>query len=358
MQAKSIFFILLVLVLAVNSFFAQAQSCSGTAIFNVTISPLPSQPSAISGSVTPCVGSQAYSITNVSGLSYAWSATGGTITGGQGTSNVTVSWTGTGAQTLTVTPSNTCGNGTDRQQAITVSTTPSQPSAISGSTTPCVGSQAYSITNVSGLSYAWSATGGTITGGQGTSSVTVSWTGTGAQTLTVTPSNTCGNGTNRQQAITVSTTPSQPSAISGSSTVCSDAMTQNYNVTGVGGVTYTWSTSGGTISSGQGTNAATLNWTGSGSQTLMVIPSNTCGNGTAQTLAVTIKQVPTPVISGNNGACGSVTETYTIPATAGHTYLWSVSANGSIVSGQGTNSVTVIWNSGSVGSVTVVETNP
>ena len=335
----------------------KAQSCVGTTVFNVTITPLPAQPSAISGSATPCVGTQAYSVSTVSGLTYTWSATGGTISAGQGTSAVTVTWSGAGAQTLTCVPSNTCGNGTSRTQSITVDTTPSQPSAISGSATPCVGTQAYSVSTVSGLTYTWSATGGTISAGQGTSAVTVTWSGAGAQTLTCVPSNTCGNGTSRTQSITVDTTPSQPSSIVGSSIACTGDAVENYSVTNVSGVSYTWTTTGGGTLNGSG-NTSNIVWTTAGNYTMSVTPSNTCGNGTTRTLSVTVKQTPNPVVTGDNLVCPIVNETYTVPNVPGNTYNWTVTGNGTIISGQGTNSVVVQWNSGTTGSVTVIETNP
>ncbi|MBK8474570.1 MAG: hypothetical protein IPL33_21675 [Sphingobacteriales bacterium] len=332
-----------------------AQSCVGTTVFNVTITPLPAQPSAISGSSTPCVGTQAYSVSNTAGVTYAWSATGGTISAGQGTNAVTVTWSGAGAQTLTCVPSNTCGNGTSRTQSITVDTTPSQPSAISGSATPCVGTQAYSVSTVSGLTYTWSATGGTISAGQGTSAVTVTWSGAGAQTLTCVPSNTCGNGTSRTQSITVDTTPSQPSAISGSATPC--VGTQAYSVSTVSGLTYTWSATGGTISAGQGTNAVTVTWSGAGAQTLTYVPSNTCGNGTSRTQSITVDTTPSQpsAISGSATPCVG-TQAYSVSTVSGLTYTWSATG-GTISAGQGTSAVTVTWSGAGAQTLTCVPSN-
>jgi hypothetical protein len=77
--------------------------------------------------------------------------------------------------------------------------------------------------------------------------------------------------------------PSQPSTISGNTTIC--ASTANtYSVTNVSGVTYTWTYSGTGTITGSG-NSISLNATTTG--TLTVTPSNSCGNGTARTLAIT-----------------------------------------------------------------------
>ena len=240
---------------------------------------------------------------------------------------------------------------------VTITPLPSQPSAISGSTSPCVGTQAYSVSNTSGVTYAWSATGGTISAGQGTSAVTVTWSGAGAQTLTCVPSNTCGNGTSRTQSITVDTTPAQPSSIVGSSIACTGDAVENYSVTNVSGVSYTWTTTGGGTLNGSG-NTSNIVWTTAGNYTMSVTPSNTCGNGAVRTLNVTVKQTPNPVVTGDNLVCPIANETYTVPNVPGNTYNWTVTGNGTIISGQGTNSVVVQWNSGTAGSVTVTETNP
>ena len=64
-----------------------------------------------------------------------------------------------------------------------------------------------------------------------------------------------------------------------------------------------------------------------------------------------------PVISGDGQACVSGTATYSVPTVAGATFFWNISG-GYILSGQGTNQVTVHWNNGAVGSVNVVQINP
>lgn len=63
---------------------------------------------------------------------------------------------------------------------------------------------------------------------------------------------------------------------------------------------------------------------------------------------------PTPLISGSNSSCVGQTQTYSVPATAGHTYLWEA-IGGTIVSGQGTHQIAVQWNNGTTGTVNVTE---
>ena len=60
-------------------------------------------------------------------------------------------------------------------------------------------------------------------------------------------------------------------------------------------------------------------------------------------------------VSGNVTPTQFTQETYTYPNTVGSTYNWTVS-NGVIVSGQGTNTVNILWASTGLGNVSVVET--
>jgi len=84
-------------------------------------------PGAITGSATVCGSSsnaQAYSISAVSGATtYAWSVSGGgSITGGQGTTNATVTWTSAGSYAVSVTAGNGTCNSTAQTKAVNVYT--------------------------------------------------------------------------------------------------------------------------------------------------------------------------------------------------------------------------------------------
>jgi len=66
---------------------------------------------------------------------------------------------------------------------------------------------------------------------------------------------------------------------------------------------------------------------------------------------------PQPQITGAQISCSGSVATYSVQTpVAGNTYTWTVSSNGIIVSGQGTPSVQVQWNTGVAGTVTVTET--
>ena len=70
-----------------------AGPCSATSSSTFSLLAVPAQPSAITGTANPEVGAtaQAYSVTNVAGVTYTWSfPSGWTITSGQGTNSVQV----------------------------------------------------------------------------------------------------------------------------------------------------------------------------------------------------------------------------------------------------------------------------
>jgi hypothetical protein len=65
---------------------------------------------------------------------------------------------------------------------------------------------------------------------------------------------------------------------------------------------------------------------------------------------------PPPVITGPTSSCGNQTATYSVPATSGVSYSWSVT-NGTITGPSNTNSVSVTWNSPGAGTISVTVTN-
>ena len=165
----------------------------------ILISSAPSQPSAITGNTPVCRNTSGlvYSVTDVPGVTFAWTVPAGwSITAGQNTNSITVT-TGTAGGTISVTPSNACGAGSVRNRNITVNNIPARPSVISGATTACSGATGltYSVTSVSNVSYTWNLPAGwTQTAGENTNSITVT-AGTAGGTITVTPNNACGAGT-------------------------------------------------------------------------------------------------------------------------------------------------------------------
>lgn len=315
----------------------------------VTVIQPPAAVGSITGSNNPCPGAQTYSISAVSGAtSYTWAVppAGGSVTGGQGTTNATVTWTNAGNYTVTVTATNTCGSTSATQLVNVQSGPPAAVGAITGSTNPCPGNQTYSISNVANATtYTWSVSGGgTITAGQSSTSITVNWTTSGGPyTVSVTASNNCGTTSNSINVNVQNGAPGTLPAISGPTTPCLGS--QTYSVTAVSGSpTYTWSVSaGGTITSGQGSTSINVNWTAAGGPyTVSVTAANTCGNN-SQTLAVTVS----PGVSGVTASASPN------PACVGDAVQLSGSGNGvSTWSWSGPNSFASSQQSPSISSIT------
>ena len=115
-----------------------------------------------------------------------------------------------------------------------------------------------------------------------------------------------------------------------------------------------------TISGGQGTSTITLN-VGAGfiSGSLCVTAYNSCGASTARCKTISRNLPGTPgTVQGNyNGICQSTT-TISVPAVAGNTYTWTLPAGTSMITGQGTNSITFSANAGFVsGQICVIANN-
>jgi len=111
-----------------------------------------------------------------------------------------------------------------------------------------------------------------------------------------------------------------------------------------------WQQNGVNIS---GATAANYTATQTGNYTAQITANQQ--TSISNVITVTVIQTPAPVIAGTANVCLNGQETYSVLYTAGHIYLWTVSTNGAIVNGQGTNSITVQWNSGTVGTVSVSE---
>ncbi len=107
-------------VTIIDSFTCQVNSQQ----INVTVNPKPSQPGIISGNTSVLIGQNLnYSVTPITNATgYNWQLSGGgTITNGQNTNTITISWTTIGNYTLSVNGINSCGNGPIRSQNDTVS---------------------------------------------------------------------------------------------------------------------------------------------------------------------------------------------------------------------------------------------
>ncbi len=323
-------------------------------------------PAVIVGDTAVCASNKSYSITAVNfATTYTWSVSGGgTITSGQGTTNVNVNWTTAGTYNVSVTAGNACGTSSTTVKTVTVTeAAPTGLGAITGTQVVCKGNHNYTVgAATNGTTYNWTVgSSGTILSGQGTTSISVHWQGTGTFPITVSAQNVCGSSATTSLNVTVSdTTPTPPVTITGNNQPCQGASTytiqSSANATG-----YTWTVSGGggTILSGQGTTSINVDWaTPGGPYTVAVSADNVCGSSVQATLPLTVLSGSAPVvgdITGDTTVCPS-TQTYSIaPVQDAKGYQWTVT-NGTINSGQGTTSISVTWATQGNATVSVVAT--
>ncbi len=104
-----------------------AGGCNDIQPVVVTVNPLPTP--VITGPTPVCVSvsgaTSTYNTPNVVGHTYNWTVTGGTITTGQGTNQITVNWTTAGPGTVAVTETITAtGCSASASQAVTVNPKP------------------------------------------------------------------------------------------------------------------------------------------------------------------------------------------------------------------------------------------
>ena len=160
-----------------------------------------------------------------------------------------------------------------------------------------------------------------------------------------------------------------PSAITGSANIAGCTNPVTYSIPTISNATsYTWTVpTGATIVSGQGTRTITVNFastlTATFSGVISVVGKNDCGNTSASSsltlskIALGIPGVITaPAAPFATNVCSVVGRdtalTYSIPAVAGATnYAWTAPTNATIVSGQGTRTITLKFNSGYTTSV-------
>ncbi len=223
-----------------------------------------------------------------------------------------------------------------------------------------VGYSVDSITNAT--TYTWTVpAGANIVSGQGTKSITVNFASTSGN-VTVTSSNSCGSGSSSSLFVTVNMLPVP--TVTGNTWLCVNSGYYSYS-TESGMNNYVWNvSSGGSITSGQGTATVQVNWFTAGAQTVSVNYSNAkgCQATTPTIFNITVNAVPDPAgsITGTSDVCGGTEGVaYSVAVITGATaYIWTFPIGATIASGANTNSITVNFAANaSSGNITVYGNN-
>lgn len=326
-------------------------NCSNSAQVTLHIITTPTSPSAVNGSLDNCLPlNTVLNINNIAdATSYTWSVPAGVNITGQGSNSVTLTGTTSiNRLPVCVTADNLCGSSVAKcADLIVFASPPGGPSAITGSPIACPGDiLTYSITpQAKATYYQWTIPANTtIVSGAGSASIDLQvLPGFVNGAVNVNSGNGCGLSVIRTKNIK-SRVPATPSAISGQNTgICGSTVT--YSVPAVAGVNYNWVVpANASIISGQGTAAVSISFSPSFTNgNVEVNAYNNCGNSGVRSRNIKTNLVQPSAINGPVTVCtGQSAVQYSIAPVAGATsYLWTAFGGATIVSGQGTNTISI-----------------
>jgi hypothetical protein len=342
--------------------------------------------------------------------SYKWTLPAGVnvVSGNKDTDRVLVinfadAASGTTSITASVISVSGCGNSATAKVLTLTKALPAKPGAIATTqANVCLiaGSSstvAYTIAPVAGAfanGYTWTVpSGASIVSGQGSTSIVVSYSSNfnAAGSVTVTSSNGVGVSATAATLAIAATAPAVPAslvmtnpasatpttAIVGAGPYMATSTVFTLTAAPVAGaVSYTWTLPAGVNQlSGGSSNVITVNFadvatpTGTTALAISVKAVNGCGlsSATAKTLSLTraLPVKPGAITTNRANVCSiagtSTTATYTIAAVAGafaNGYTWTAPSGASIVSGQGSTSVEVLFASDfTAGNISVTSSN-
>ena len=341
-----------------NIIVSGTNSCGSGNSANIAIDvfPLPAAAGTISGPDAVCQGDTViYSVPPIANaINYDWAfPAGATKISGGNTNTVTVKFSSsTVSGSATVKGTNNCGSGATANKAITVNPLPAAAKAIIGTASVCHGQNnvVYSVTGIANATrYIWSIPPGAIrVADDSTNTITVNYpSSSDSGNISVFGQNSCGNGAISNKFITVKPFPDAAGTISGPATPCKGD-TVTYAVAAIANATgYNWVLPTGTaIITGSNTESITVSFSATATFNITVNGTNSCGSGPASAnYTVTVKPYPSAAgtITGSATVCqGENNIIYSISsiANAAH-YIWSISPDADIISGDSTNSITV-----------------
>ena len=279
----------------------------------------------------------------------------GLVYGSKSTSNTLSVNTLNDGDTISVEAFNSLDCGTTSSEiTVSVLSKPADAGAISGDFSVCKGDSGvvYSVNAIPGAnSYEWMIpTGASVVGVSNGESITVDFgTNSISGNISVKGINSCGEGVSSSASIVVNSLPEAATAIVGNASVDQTTTSEIYTVATIANATsYVWTVPAGvTVVSGTGTNSITLDFTNAQDGVLTVKGVGVCGEGPASpNFSFTVDQLPDDAgsiaDSGSTIFKGDTGVVFSVPTIAHATqYIWSLPAGATIVSGNGTNTITV-----------------
>lgn len=332
-----------------------ATGCIDSTILNVGLDPLPTP--VITGQFSICKNSeQTYSVSDNPDHGFKWYVTGGTIIGPDNKSTVNINWSNAGSGTVKIVETIYVTRCTDSvSRNITINPLPDM--IFTGNIIVCGKTREVYITSgLTGHSYKWYATGGTIAGSNTNRSVAIDWGNSSSGTVKLVETiDETGCKDSLIKIITINPLPKPQ--FSGQYEVCGKE-TQTYYVTQENGVTYKWEATGGTINGNSTGKSVSVTW-GSGSVSgNLKITGTITATGCSDTSSeeITIHILPTPTILGPVTVPQSTTQTYSTPQVDGITNQWTVSG-GIITGADNGTSIQVNWGTQGQGWVKLWQTD-
>jgi photosystem II stability/assembly factor-like uncharacterized protein len=332
--------------------------------------PVTAAPSQPAGQTQLC-GSLAFDYTTTSvpfATGYTWAidpVSAGTFTGNGTTATLAAGNTYTGAFTIKVAGSNSCGagpyspvlNGFLSHQPVTYS-------LFSGGGF-CAGQPGYDVKledseiGVNYQLYKNAVASGTLVPGTG-NELSFGPQTEGDYTVVATATS-CTQSMLGTASVYAISSPAAPLIPTGPATVCNTLPTTFTASLPANGFTLHWTLdppTAGTITQPATTTAlVTWNTAFSGTASLSVQGENECGAGPASpALAVSVNAAPAPVIDGSSSVCTNQQTTYSVSNASGTSWNWTVNG-GTLVSGQGSSQISVLWGAQGSGYVQVTETS-
>jgi len=305
-----------------------------------------------------CEGGIASFFAATTNASYAWFATGGTIMGDGNSNTVSVHWTTAGSGLIKLIETNLGGCSDSVEVSVNIC---EKPVASFTGQNGCLGVPNDFIDQSTGaISWRWNFGDGTTSDGQ---NPTHTYSTPGSHTVTLIIEKECNSESGCMCTDTVNMVVDIESLpgplITCASSVCADS--SSVYSTDTGCTTYNWVVVGGSIISGQNTNEIDVDW-GAGPEGTVTLDVSGCtpANCTRAT-AIKVPILPTSgIIIGNINVCAGSTHPYRLPLVTGTIYNWSIvpTSSGSILTGNGTNQVEVMWNNNGTGRLVVTMENP
>lgn len=328
--------------------------CKDSLIKTVIINPTPT--ANITGASEACAGStEAYSTNSGAGLNFKWSATGGTIVSGGSTPTVSVRWTNPGSQEIKVVVENAstgCRDSATRRITINPLPTPQ----IAGATATCGGSvELYYRKNAAPGSVEWKVVGGSPIGATNADTLRVRWNGSGTAKLTLVET-ALNTGCRDSAVVDVKINPLPAPEITGENAVCAETFA-NYRTNSVTGNSYSWQIEGGVIQGAADQPSIKVQW-GSAGLGKLIVTEKTIASGCSgsDTLAVTVRPNPAPVISGIDTVCLECLENYYGNKPDLTNNSWRVEGGEFTTPTTGEN-VTVRWKTLGKAKLSLIQTN-